>query len=205
MFGINKEKKFWNWFKKNNAKFLFLNEVDDEIKEKHMDDFITQLHKYNEGLYFLIGGHPDDKKVELVITAEGIVEYFSAVEKLVEAAPELERWSIIAFKPPEGADFITEIGNRIFDPNEITFIPLETKQDPKAVGIQVCFPEFSDEEKDLFIQGTYLMIDSIIGEKSVAQDIDYLTVIKTPDNISEIDTLKLSELDQFIKDKKNTR
>jgi hypothetical protein len=205
MFGINKEKKFWNWFKKNNAKFLFLNEVDDEIKEKHMDDFITQLHKYNEGLYFLIGGHPDDKKVELVITAEGIVEYFSAVEKLVEAAPELERWSIIAFKPPEGADFITEIGNRIFDPNEITFIPLETKQDPKAVGIQVCFPEFSDEEKDLFIQGTYLMIDSIIGEKSVAQDIDYLTVIKTPDNISKIDTLKLSELDQFIKDKKNTR
>jgi hypothetical protein len=204
MFGINKEKKFWNWFDKNNSKYLFLNEVEEDIKERHMNEFLGQLHKYSKGLYFLIGGHQDNKKVELIITSDGIIEYFPKVEKLVNAAPKLHNWDIIAFKPPEGIDFITEIGGRKFDPKEIQFIPLETKADPKAIGIQVCYHDFSEEQKDLFLQGTFIMIDSMIGEKSCALDIDYLDVVRTPGNIEDIRTLQLIELSEHIRTKKNT-
>ena len=202
MFGINKEKKFWNWFEKNNSQYLFLNEMEEDIKEQHMDEFLHHLHQYAKGLYFLIGGHPDEQQVDLIITADGIVEYFPAVEKLIGAAPEMKDWRFIAFKPPEGVDFLTEIGGRTFNPKETLFIPLSNKDEPSLVGLQVCYPDFHEAERNLFIQGTYIMIDSIIGEKSGALDIDYLEVVKTPDDLEDLQTLTLAELPEFIRFKK---
>ncbi len=202
MKGLNKEQVFWEWFEKNNFKFLFLGEEDQTTRDQYLDELLSVLHNYNNNLYFEIGGHEDDQNMEFVITAEGIKEHFPSVEKLVNSAPGIDQWEIIAFKQPQGPDFITEYGGRKFDPKEIEFIPLDNEEDPKAIGIEVFYSDFTEEESDVFIAGTYLMIDSIIGERSTTLDIDYLNVCYTPADIDEIFTMKISELQNFIIKKK---
>lgn len=203
MFRIDKEKSFWKWFEKNNSKFLFINEVEPNIREQHLNEFLNELHKVNNGLYFLIGGHPDNKKVELIITSEGIKELFPVVEQLVSKAPELDDWEIIAFKPAQGASFVTEFGGRKFDPKEIDFIPLDNQDDPRLVGVQVIYPDYTEEQRDIFVGATYQVIDTLIGERSTTLDIDYLDITVTPEDAAELKTLKLSELADFISKKKN--
>ncbi len=168
-----------------------------------MDEFLNELHKFNEDIYFEIGGHPKDEKVELVISAEGIVEHFPAVEKLTSFAPEYKNWNIIAFKPPMGTGFSLNYRGKKFDPEKIIYIPLTAKQDPKAIGFNVCYPDFEESEKEIFVNGTYLILDTIIGEKSCALDIDHMEVIRTPENIVDYNFGHLSNIAEFITERKN--
>jgi hypothetical protein len=198
-----KSDKFWSWFNENNRKYLFINQVDEDEREILLDEFINKLHEYNENLFFEIGGHPEDINVELIITAEGVIEYFDDVEWLVEKSPNIKGWKIIAFKPPMGTGFKTKYRNFEFDPKTIIFIPLDHGENPRAIGIRICFPEFEEDLKDIFTNGSYLMLDVLLGEKSVALDINYLDVVRTPDDIGDYPFLHLSEIQEYIKEKKN--
>jgi len=45
--------QFWNWFKDNNKAYTFLDAVDENAKDKLLDDFEKQLHKNIATNYFL--------------------------------------------------------------------------------------------------------------------------------------------------------
>lgn len=194
---------FWNWFNLNQNKFLFLSDIEEDKKDNLMGMFLTELHKFNDGLYFNIGGHKDDEKVELIISAEGNLEYFPAVEKLVSYAPSNKNWDIIAFKPPMGKGFSMDYRGKAFDPEKILYIPLNAKSEPKAIGFNVCYPDYKESDKEIFVIGTYLILDTLIGEKSTTLDIDHMEVIKTPENISEYDFGHLADIGEYIAEKKN--
>jgi hypothetical protein len=66
----------------------------------------------------------------------------------------------------------------------------------------VCYDDYDESEKDNLIIGTYLILDCILGEKSSALDIDYLEVIKTPENIIDYEFIFLDEIERFIIEKK---
>ena len=194
---------FWTWFKKNQNKFLFLSDIDEEVKESLMNEFLGELHKFNENVYFEIGGHKDDEKVELIISAEGNLDFFPAVEKLTNSAPTLKNWEIIAFKPPMGKGFSMDFRGKVFDPKKIIYIPLNSKSDPKSIGFNVCYPDFDITEEEIYITGTYLILDTILGEKSAAIDIDYMEVIKTPEDIANYNFGHLADIAEYISEKKN--
>jgi len=117
---------------------------------------------------------------------------------LVDNAPQLANWKIVKFKQAHGPGFVTEYRGKSFDPDKIIFIPLFNKELPDSVGIQVCFPDYSEDEREIYINGTFIMLDALLGEKSTALDIDYLDVISTPNNISEFDFKHISELKNHI-------
>jgi hypothetical protein len=195
--------QFWDWFQENHKQFLFINEiVDEEEKERLLDVFLEKLHIYNPELFFEMGGYPNAQTVDLIITAQGIVSQFKSVEELIDSSPKMKDWNFIAFKPPMGTTFTTQIGGRTFDPSKILFIPLESDEDPDWTGIEVCYPDYNDEDRNEFILGTYLMLDVLLGEKSTALDIDFLDVVYTPDDISEFPFFHLSEIKEFIESNK---
>jgi hypothetical protein len=200
----NKISVFWNWFENHNKNYLFLNQIDSqEVKEKLLDDFLVQLHRYCKKLFFEIGGHPEDGNVELIITAEGNVEYFEKVEELVNSAPKIKDWTVIAFKPPMGRGYKTNYRGREFEPSKIIFIPLNNNDNPNGIGLQVCYPDYDENEKAIFVTGTYLALNCLIGEKSTALDIDYIDVTKTPKDISKYDFRHLEDIKEYIIEKKN--
>ncbi len=194
--------RFWNWFTENQNKYLFIIEVDPEERDRLLDEFLTELHQFSEGTFFEMGGDPN-AKMELIITADGDVEYFKDVEFLVEHAPSFTNWEVIPFKPPMGNAFTTTYGDVEFDPHKIIFIPLSSKSNPENIGIRVCYNDYEEENKVVFINGTYLMLDVILGEKSVVEDIQYLEVVRTPDNIGTLDFRHLCDIKEFIDEQKN--
>ncbi|MEP2279519.1 hypothetical protein [Maribacter sp.] len=199
-----KAKTFWSWFKINQNNYLFLSDVDEEEKENLLNIFIEELQKFNEHLYFEIGGHPDDEKVELIISAEGNTDVFPAVEDLTTVAPSFKNWDIIAFKPPMGKGFELEFHGIKFNPETIIYVPLHSKTNPNSIGINVYYPDFIESEKEVYLTGTFLMLDTILGEKSSALDIDYVDILKTPEDITEYNFGHLSDIAEFVKEKKNS-
>ena len=168
------DKQFWDWFIKNNAKYFFLSQINDNsLKEKLLNDFLVNLHSYCDKLFFLIGGYPDEEQ-ELIITAEGNKEYFSRVIELTASAPSIKNWKIIPFKQPKEIDFITKYKDLRLDPLKMWFLPLTNTNTPSQIGLRVCSPNFIPANSEDFLFATNIVLDNILGEKSFAEDIAYL-------------------------------
>lgn len=90
----NKEQKFWKWFiKKETTIFEF--EKNQEIIFNLIN---SKLNSYKSDITFEIS-HAEDGKRKFIISADGIVDLFPYVKSLVQNAPELKLFSIVAFRP----------------------------------------------------------------------------------------------------------
>ena len=189
--------QFWNWFKDNNKAYLFLNSVDNDIKEHLLDNMLEQLHAYCDKIYFEIGGDPDASQ-EFIITAEGDKEYFEKVEFLINAAPKISGWTFIAFKPPIPGHFKSEWDNLELNTEDMWFEPLSL-QDSDNLGIRV-FLKNHDLIKgnEILTPLLYKMLDTILGEKSFALDISYVDTDLQPDDPEEEDLFPILELPEYV-------
>jgi hypothetical protein len=189
--------QFWNWFKDNNKAYTFLNSVDEEAKEKLLNDFLEQLHKYCDNIYFEIGGYPDEDQ-ELIITAEGDKNYFDQVEELVNAAPKIEGWRFIAFKPPMPHNFKSKWDDLELNTEDMWFLPLSNDK-TQELGIRVCFNNQDlIQDNETLTPLLYKMLDTIVGEKSFALDIHYVDTDLLPDNPEEEGLYPILELPKYI-------
>ena len=193
---MSKEKQFWDWFKNNEGKYFFLNQIDDAIeKEKLLNEFLDRLHNYCDQLFFEIGGYPDEKQ-DLIITAEGDTDYFNQVETIVKSASELDYWNVIAFKPVR-ADYLTEYNGITLDPNKIWFIPLNNNDNPGKIGLRLYSDNYNESKKIDFLSAAYIVLDNILGEKSNALNIDYVE-IQTPSLSQKEESIELNKLPRYI-------
>jgi hypothetical protein len=165
--------QFWEWFRKNNTAYAFLNSIDRQIKNKLLNDFLIELHKLSNKLYFEIGGFPDGEQ-ELIITAEGDEDYFNMVEELINTAPLISGWKFIAFKQPTAGHFKSEWGGLELATEGLWFLPLYNENSTK-IGVRIYIKNNDllkdNEELPLLLSK---MLDTIIGEKSFASDIEFI-------------------------------
>jgi hypothetical protein len=200
---MSKEKVFWNWFRKKSKIYSEINELNDENKiNKLLDSLLKHLHDYSEGLFFQIGG--DNAVNELIISADGNKNYFTTVENLVDSAPKIRHWKIIAFKPPQGSDFVTKYKNAILNPKEIWFLPFDN-DDIVQLGLRFYIPNFAQKDKDDYINGMYQVLDTILGEKACALDIDYVDVDNLPACPEAEGLIELVELPDYINWRKSQK
>lgn len=189
---------FWDWFSANSNKYYFLNDTDDETKEELMDSLLEKLHDYSTGLYFLVGGSPNEQQ-ELIITAEGNLAYFDDVTNLVNVAPKLEHWNVIAFVPAQGFEFKTQYKTVELDPYKLWFLPLKNNEDAEKLGIRIGVSQvIPDAEQADFLTAAYIVLDTILGEQKAAEDIDYLDIQRLPANFDELGYHELTSLAAYI-------
>src|SRR6202035_3750212 len=174
------------------------NSLDEEVKEKLMNDLLIQLNKYCDKIYFEIGGHPDGDQ-ELIITAEGDKNYFEKVERLISAAPLIDNWTFFSLIPPVEGHFKSKWDDLELNTEDLWFLPLSIEES-EDLGLRIFIKNY-DLVKDNKILMTllYKMLDSILGEKSFAIDIQYVDAELQPDDPEEEGMYQLLELPDYIK------
>jgi hypothetical protein len=150
-------KEFWRWFAKNEPK-LFDFEMD---QERVFDKLSAQLQKVDPRLTFEFG--PKTPARDFVVSAAGIKDGFPAVVSLVNGAPALERWRIIAFRPRRTPLNVIEFRDKIVDSKDVKFSLLDNG---KTVGLYLFIPGLQDGDLD-YQQVGYLMLDEALGEYDV--------------------------------------
>jgi hypothetical protein len=196
---MSKEEKFWNWFKKSNSRYYFLNQISDRAqKEKLLDEFLEHLHSYCDKLFFEIGGIPNEN-MELIISAGGDKNFFSVAEVLIQHAPKIDDWRFIALKPPMGTTFISNYENIELNPQKMWFLPLENDDNPEQLGLRLYFEKFAKQNDDLFLNAGYQILDTLLGEKNTALQIQHVEVEKLPKDPAKNGLMKMKDLPEYIR------
>lgn len=191
--------KFWKWFNENNQPYLFLNQIDDGSERNRLLDLLLfKLHEYNERLFFMIGGHPDDVQ-ELIITAQGNRAHFGDVERLVSLAPRLPHWNVIAFKPSRTTDFESEFQGIRLKAKDLWFLPLQNRINPDLIGIRIGIPNYTCLRQERWLEtAVNQVVETITGEKSFACDIDHIDLAELPGEPDDEGMYRLMELPDYI-------
>jgi hypothetical protein len=199
------EGKFWSWFKEHSKSYLSIDEIDEDAKEQLLDDLLGHLHEYCDQLYFQVGGMPGEEQ-ELIITAEGNTDFFEQVEILVNNAPDINNWAFTAFIQPQDDLNTTNFEDVELKPADMWFMPLDSASKPKSIGIKVCTPNYDlVSESKWFKSAVFKVLDTVLGEKTFALDIDHIEFGKTPDKPEDHGMIELAELPAFVKWKKAKR
>lgn len=169
--------EFWQWFEKN---IDALNKFEPGM-EAVLNSVSEALSSYNPNLAFEIS-QPNNGIREFVISAEGVIDEFQSVIDLYEAKPELEGWDIIAFRPRMSLDYSVEFGGLELNPEDLW---IYWREEEGNFDLIVYFPNYSEEERNTFVEAAYILLDMAIGEYYVAAGIRYIDHQQLPENPEE--------------------
>jgi hypothetical protein len=193
------QREFWAWFERNEAKFR---NIETPEKEQLLDELMEALHAYSPHLWFETGS-ADDGVNELVISAEGNSDHFSAVRTLIAAAPSISGWRFIAFKPACGFEFDTCYEGVTFSPKATWFLPLRSSSNPSLLGIRVGYAHYDRAKEQTFLTGTFIMLECALGELALADQIQHIEVVALPSSPESSGYLPLQELANLIREQEN--
>jgi hypothetical protein len=157
------ETQFWKWFQ-DHEKELYDFEKD---QTRVFDSLGTALKKVHADLTFEFAPKKSDGRREFVISAGGIKSAFPKVEALSAAAPKLDRWIVIKFRPRRPALNDLQYNEKNVKASEVRYWLFKDEK-PNKVGVMVFLPGYrKGAEKDDFGQIGYLFLDEALGEYDV--------------------------------------
>lgn len=193
---------FWNWFLDNNEQLTMLDDLNDAERQQLLDAMQHQLDGYCEGLTFEIG-EPTPSGRTLVFSAEGDLDLFSAVAELVENAPVLDWWDVIAFRQPKGKGLKVQFDKYHFDTSKMFFQQLENESSPDVIGLMVALPDFPANAKEDVVDdlsvGAYVTLEAMIGEFDCATLVGYLDICPIPKDPFKEGFKPLDDFPDFVK------
>jgi hypothetical protein len=160
------EANFWSWFTANESR-LFTFESD---QVRVFDDLSKELRRVNGDLTFEFGPVKGGKR-EFVISAGGIRSAFPAVEALYGAAPPLQRWVWVKYRPRRLPINDLEYGGKKIRADDVRYL---LAKDGDKVGIVLFFDGYSEKKKSTFGQIGYLFLDEALGEYAMETQVGFV-------------------------------
>ena len=158
---------------------------------------MEQLKKVDEHFWFELSRDRHPVR-EFIVTAEGRVNSFPMAEELVRLAPNLKGWTFIALKPPQGFRFTTTYEGTLFDPRQMWFLPLESESHPGDLGLRIAVSGLEGMDKRKAHNAVLVILDTGIGERSAALDIQHTEVTELPTDPASDGYIELPELADYI-------
>jgi len=176
--GRSKERRFWNWFTRNEGR-LFQFEADQDAI---FADLGSQLRTVHPDLVFEFGPVLGDGKRDFVVSADGLLRVFPAVESLVAEAPALERWSWVKFrqrgKPHVEMSFADIAVN--FDTACYAMLPRGDH-----VDVTILFESYNEDSRPLYEQIAFLILDHLLGEFDVVTRVAQVDVAPSSADLTQ--------------------
>ena len=193
---IKSNSDFWNWFLDNEKKFHAVVKNSDNIKEKFFDRLSPKLNELKDGIWYLSGMF-DENTAELILTADGAIENIAFIEDLIDTAPKIQNWKLTALKQPSDLDkYGIEMEGFKFGEETMCFYSLENPETPDEIEIEIAHKDFSEENKGIIANGTFLALDNYLGELKSVTTIDNVRVINPKDAKKEL--VPFSKLKDFL-------
>ena len=203
---MRKINTFWNWFQDNNQTIKnLINETPHNQKQicfwlnRHLGYYCKELD------FMIVLPKKENQKAELIITANGNPEYFNQVIELINKAPVLKHWKFTAFIQP--TENIEKIIEGLDDPyvfqeitiktSEIKFLPLDYDEISKKLDLIIYLKKYNIHCcTKTWQQVIYIILQDLLGEKSLYQNINFVQLAKMPNNAEEL--IELNELQYYI-------
>ncbi len=170
------QEAFWAWFAQNTE---FLKQYDTN-RDPVLDEIGRRLHEVHEGLTFEIG-QAADGIYDFIISAAGIQEVFPEVVKLAKAAPRIEGWRIISFRPRavDGSKQKLEYGGMTLSYADFWY---QSEDQGEKLGLMLFVRGLSEENETTVRVATYLMLDTALGEFDVETKIGSIELEALPED-----------------------
>lgn len=139
---------------------VFHFERDQEAIFDRLQEQLVALHP---ALAFEFSPVIDDRR-EFIISAGGFREGFPAVEALMATAPSLPRWIVIGFRPRRRPIMPVTLGGKTVSPDSVEATLLSNGQ---MLGVRLFFRGYVEEEREIWLQIGYLLLDEALGEYDV--------------------------------------
>lgn len=202
--GNNNIEEFWNWFQENSEKYMALNNLPSEEAVALVKEINERIKVCSSGLFVELS--TSKTPAELIVTPQGIKQYFSQAYEVVGQAPSIEGWTVFAGKQALGKGYNFQLGEFTVKPDEVTFMPLGSDEHPDDIAIRLYHKAYVPEEgeqKNALITGLYSILDTMLGEESSTFDFQYIDFDDMP-HPKEKD-YPLGNLASYVEHKKSTR
>lgn len=181
---------FWDWFTKNADTYFYLEKKQDVLFFK-LKEALKNIHP---DLVFEFSPIFKNGTREFVISADGIKSIFPVVTDLVEQAPTLKNWKIVAFRQPH--PHITHIHYKdlIISLDDVFF---RYAKDNDQIGLELNIRGFYESPE--WTVAIFILLDNILGEYHTEMSLSYIDKKKL--NESEVTTLlPIKSLSKVIQD-----
>lgn len=162
------EAAFWKWFTTNEPRLFFF----EKDQESLFNELAREIHRVDRDLTFEFGPVEDGRR-EFVISADGIKSAFPAVEALYSAAPDLDRWIWVKYRPRRHPILDLELDGLSVKVDEVSYL---LARDGEKVGIVLFFENYSVEAKTTFEQIGYLFLDEALGEFAIETQVGFIEI-----------------------------
>ena len=175
----NPAEDFWTWFQAHESAYYALDPTNVIERERLFDDLSAHLTEVNEELTFEFGPVIDGRR-DFVVSAGGTKEAFPAVRDLVEHAPALAKWRVIAFRPRRSPVNTIEFQDVSLDPEKVL---VELVPDGDKIGLVVYMNHYTQARNTEFGQAAFLLLDEALGEYDVETKVGFIEFKATPPKV----------------------
>lgn len=165
---------FWDWFR-DNTDFL----IQYDSKAGAVTRAIgRRLQTVDRGLTFALGQAPDGV-YEFIVSANGNRDVFQEVLKLVDAAPEIDGWRIIAFRPrsPDPGGLSLAFGDVSLSAEDIWY---RAEDDGAKVSLAVFVRGLTADNEAIMSRAGFVILDNVLGEYDVATKLGSIAFAALP-------------------------
>ncbi len=168
-------KAFWDWFVRRAPALKAIRSAEDAAYA----ELETRVAKIDPRLDVEIGGSYGSDEMSLVITAHADARLFPVVDSLVQSAPSIDGWRILALKPPLFEDLEVTYDGGAIRSGDIWFRVLGERGLPGRHTIEVACADF---ERDCIENAALLALESLLGERAFATSIEVARFVALPSN-----------------------
>lgn len=147
--------RFWLWFE-SQAERLF-----EQPSLEIIDKLTEQLARVDWGISCKVSQVTTCSDRELILTAHSDTSRFKLIGTLVQRAPQIPGWRVLALKPPRGFAFHID-GKERLSISDWRFVPLKSSPDFSEFGLRIEMPE--QDARLLDADALSLILETGVGE-----------------------------------------
>ncbi len=189
---------FWHWFAEQEA---YIHQELEQHPDAIAEAIATKLKTIHPDLVFDIPFELENGKRQLILSADGDASLFDLVFSLVDAAPDLPNWNIVALRPRTNqADQAIDLAGLYLEYEDIFF---RITNDDLPLELEIYIRGY-DNEDNRYVHGFFLLLDTLLGEYDAVTYTETVAIHPYDDEIEDLSRfITLRDIFDERKQKKN--